>query len=232
MVIYEKIYKTHGLSKTQVSIINIVGLNKTVLEIGPSTGYMTRAFLKNNCTVDVIENNKSVFLKLPKGIRNSHNFSVEDEKINKLLSKDYDFIILADVLEHLINPEKVLKMLYSISLKKSKLIVSLPNVASWVMRKQLFFKGDFEYTESGILDKTHLHFYTVNSLPRFLLKNGWETKKLEGTIIRLPYEGLVNKLPIINLLFRKLIYNMIVKKFPNLSYYHFFVVAKKNENRN
>lgn len=227
MVIYEKIYKNYGLSKTQQEIINTVGLNKTILEIGSSSGYMTKLFLKNNCVVDVIENDKSSFLKLPKKVRKSFNYSIEDEKINELLSKDYEFIILADVLEHLINPEGVLRVMHKLVSKKCKLIVSLPNVASWVMRKQLFLNGDFEYTESGILDKTHLHFYTVNSLQKVLLKNGWKVKKTDGTITRLPYEGLINKLPIIGLFFKKFIYNKIVQKFPNLSYYHFFVVAEK-----
>jgi len=94
------------------------------------------------------------------------------------------------------------------------------------MRKQLFFKGDFEYQESGILDKTHLHFYTVNTLPKLLSNNNWIVEKVIGTITRLPFEESINKVPIFNWLF-KMIYPKLVEKYRNLSYYHFLVEAVK-----
>lgn len=227
MVIYEQIFKQHGFSETQQQIIDLVGKNKTVLEIGASAGYMTRSFLGNNCTIDVVEIDKNALSKLPKEVRKKINHSIEDQAIKKILSHDYDFIIMADVLEHLINPKQALKVLNEVASKNCCLIVSLPNIASWVMRKQLFFKGDFEYQESGILDKTHLHFYTVNTLPKFLEEFGWKVESIIGSIIRLPFEGFVNKVPIISWIFKKLFYQKIAQKYPNLTYYHFFVTAFK-----
>lgn len=227
MVIYEKIYKKHGLSKTQQEIVDLVGFNKTVLEIGSSSGYMTNFFLKNNCDVDIIEANKNVFSKLPKGIRKALNYSIEDDSVYKHLDKNYNFIILADVLEHLVNPDKTLKMLKQVASNKTQLIISMPNIASWSMRKQLFFNGDFEYTNSGILDKTHLHFYTPNTLPKLLINNDWIVQSIKGTITRLPFEGVLSKLPIIGLVFKMFFYKKIVLKFPNLAYSHFYVTALK-----
>lgn len=219
MVIYEKIFKQHGLSKTQQEIIKITGSNKIILEVGSSTGYMTKFFLENSCVVDVVETNKEAFAKLPGKVRRILNYSIEDSKIKNLLAKDYDFIIMADVLEHLVDPPQTLRMLYQIASKKCQLIISLPNIASWPMRKQLFFKGDFEYQDSGVLDRTHLHFFTVNTLPKLLSENGWEVRKLVGTIIRVPFESIVSKIP--------LLHTYLVNKFKNLSYYHFLVVAFK-----
>ena len=228
MSIYGQIFKKHGLSTTQQEIIRFIGQNKIILEIGSSTGYMTKLFLNNGCTLDVVESSKEAIIKLPEKVRKALNYSIEDISI-KSLSKDYDYIILADVLEHLIFPEKALKLIYKIASKKTRLIISLPNVASWVMRKQLFFKGDFEYQESGILDKTHLHFYTVNTLPKLLSENGWKVEKITGTIIRLPFEESINKIPIINWLFRIFLYKNLAEKYKNLSYYHFLTIAVKNE---
>lgn len=228
MVIYEEIFKKNGLSKTQQEIIDLVGFKKTILEIGPSAGYMTKFFLKNHCIVDVVETNNNAVLKLPTGIRKTLNVSIEDNKIISLLSRNYDFIILADVLEHLINPEKTLGIIFKVADKKTKLIISMPNIASWLMRKQLFFNGNFEYQESGILDKTHLHFYTLNTLPKLLLETGWRVEKTKGTITRIPYEGLIRRLPILGFIFKKFFYQKIVEKFPNLTYYHFYIVAYKN----
>ncbi len=226
MIVYEEIFKKYGLSSTQQEILRLVGKNKTILEIGSSSGYMTRAFLNNACIVDVVEFDQKAVLKLPKKVRRILNVSIEDDRIFKSLEK-FDFIIMADVLEHLVNPESVLKRLHEVSSANTKLLISLPNIASWPMRKQLFFKGDFQYQESGLLDRTHLHFYTVNTLPRMLSKNGWKVLEITGTITRLPLEGLIGKFPLFGWFFKKNIYHRVVNKYKNLSYYHFLVVASK-----
>lgn len=219
MSVYEKIYKKFDFSATQLEIIKITGQSKTILEIGPSTGYMTKVFLRNACIVDVVENDKEAFSRLPKGIRQSFRGSVEDEAVLNKIGGDYDFIIMADVLEHLVNPENFLKKLHKKISGNVTLLISAPNIANWVMRKQLFFKGDFEYQESGLLDKTHLHFYTVNTLPKILLENGWKVLEIIGTITRIPLESFIGKIPF----FRQ----FLVKKYKNLSYYHFLIVAHK-----
>ncbi len=226
MNVYEEIFKKYGLSPTQQKILEIVGQKKTILEIGSSTGYMTRAFLENGCIVDVVETDPEAVVKLPKAVRKIIHSSIEDSSVYSKLGS-YDFIIMADVLEHLVSPEKVLKELSKVALDGTTLLVSLPNVASWVTRKQLFFKGDFEYQESGILDRTHLHFYTVNSLPKVIERNGWKVINAIGTITRLPFEGLINEIPIVRWIFKKSIYALIVHKYRNLAYYHFLVIATK-----
>lgn len=218
MIVYEELFKKNSFSSTQREILKIVGENKVVLEIGPSTGYMTKAFMDNGCTVDVVEINKEAVAKIPKSARKIINMSIEDVSVDSL-SGSYDFIILADVLEHLVNPSEVLKNLLKIATTETKLLISVPNIASWVMRKKLFFKGDFKYQESGLLDKTHLHFYTVNTLPAFLDENSWKTEKVICTITRIPLEGSTGRIP--------MLYPWLVKKFKNLAYEHFLVIASK-----
>ncbi|OGE64646.1 hypothetical protein A3I48_00600 [Candidatus Daviesbacteria bacterium RIFCSPLOWO2_02_FULL_36_7] len=219
MIVYEEIFKKSGLSPTQQEILKIVGEGKTILEIGSSTGYMTKAFLSNKCIVDVIETDKQAVAKLPKEVRKKFAQSIEDSNICRLLNKDYDYIIMADVLEHLVTPGEVLKRLLKVSSSKTKLLVSLPNVACWMMRKQLFFNGDFQYQDSGLLDRTHLHFYTVKTLPKVLTENGWKVEQVKGTITRLPFERLIKKVP--------LLYSFLVSKYKNLAYYHFLTISSK-----
>ena len=226
MNIYEKIFKKHGLSKTQQEIINIVGRQKSVLEIGSSTGYMSKAFLENGCQVDVVETNWQAVKKIPASVRKIFNQSIEDPTLYHKLGK-YEFIVMADVLEHLVDPGQVLRGLLKVASANTKLLLSLPNIACWAMRKQLFFKGEFEYQDSGLLDKTHLHFYTVQTLPKILSQSGWQVEDLRGTITRLPLEGLISKIPIFGWFFKKVLYPKLVEKFKNLSYYHFLVVTSK-----
>lgn len=228
MIVYDYIYKKHGLSLTQQEILKCVGKEKIVLEIGSSTGYMTKAFLENLCIVDVVENNREAVKKIPKGVRKKFEQNIEDNKMINSLAKDYDFIILADVLEHLVDPEKTLKNLSKIANNKTSLLISLPNIASWIIRKQLFFKGDFEYQKEGPLDKTHLHFYTVNTLPKLLSENSWKVEKIVGTITRLPFEESLSRLPLIGLILKKIIFSKLAEKYKNLSYYHFLTIATKN----
>lgn len=226
MNVYEEIFKRYGLSLTQQKILETVGGKKTVLEIGSSTGYMTKGFLENGCIVDVVESDKEAIAKLPKRVRKVIHSSIEDHNIYPKLGS-YDFIVVADVLEHLVSPESVLRKLARISTAQTKLVISLPNVASWIMRKQLFFKGDFEYQDSGILDKTHLHFYTVNTLPKIVEANGWKIINITGTIIRLPFEGLISRIPLLGWIFKKTLYQWLVNKYKNLAYYHFLTIASK-----
>lgn len=226
MIIYEQIFKKYGLSPTQQEILKIVGRERKVLEIGSSTGYMTRAFLENGCIVDAVESDQKAAAKLPKGIKKIFISSIEDDRVYDKLGR-YDFIVMADVLEHLVNPDQVLKKLAKQSAIGTKLLISVPNVASWPMRKQLFFKGDFEYQESGLLDKTHLHFYTVNTLPKLLSENGWKVDSVTGSITRLPFEGLIGSIPVVGWIFQQTMYQKLVSKYKNLGYYHFLVIASK-----
>jgi len=227
MNVYEETFKKFGFSLTQQEILRLVGEGKAVLEIGASAGYMSRAFLKAGCILDVVERDQKASEKLPKGIRKIFNESIENKTVFTKLGK-YDFIIMADVLEHLVNPCEVLQKLLKTASANTVLLISLPNVACWAMRKQLFFNGDFTYQDSGLLDKTHLHFYTVNSLPEILTKNGWKAQEIKGTITRLPFEGLI-KIPVFGFIFKKVFYQRLVNAFKNLSYYHFLVAAIPNE---
>ncbi len=220
MSIYEEIYNQTGFSKSQQEIIKLVGHDQTVLELGPAAGYMTKAFLNKNCTVDVVEIDQNSLRKIPKKVRLALGGSIEDPSILKKLNSDYNFIIMADVLEHLVYPSQTLRALRQVAGGQTKLIISMPNIASWPMRKQLFFKGDFAYQESGLLDKTHLHFYTVETLPKLLEENGWNVLELVGTITSLPYQRFLRKLPSLH--------KKINEMFKNLSYYHFVVVAQKS----
>lgn len=227
MIIYEKLYKRYGLSASQQKILDLVGRNKVVLEIGPSTGYVTEAFLENGCIVDVVEVDKKASEKITKRARKILNYSIEDEKVYKILIFDYDYIVLADVLEHLIDPLEVLKKLFSFADDNTKLIISIPNIASWIIRKQLFFKGDFEYQESGPLDKTHLHFYTTKTLPKVLEETGWKIEGMLGTITRLPFDGSISRLPLVGWLYEKFIRIKLVRIYKNLSFEHFLIIAYK-----
>lgn len=79
--------------------------------------------------------------------------------LNELQYQQYDCILLLDILEHLHNPFTFLQEIANKLNTSGLLLISVPNIAHWSIRLSLFF-GFFEYTNRGILDKTHYHFFT------------------------------------------------------------------------
>lgn len=79
----------------------------------------------------------------------------------------FDYIIYADVLEHLRDPQGAYSYLNTFLQDEGVVVVSLPNVANIIIRLMLLF-GRFEYMHRGILDRTHLRFFTLRTALRML----------------------------------------------------------------
>jgi len=84
----------------------------------------------------------------------------------------FDLIVLSHVLEHLLNPGRVLQDAQRVLVPNGVVAVALPNVLNWRYRRQ-FVLGRFEYEEGGIMDNTHVRFYTYESGKRLLEANGF-----------------------------------------------------------
>src|SRR5262249_26316275 len=96
------------------------------------------------------------------------------EQIELLLSgRRFDWIVASDVLEHLSYPWDALRFYRRVLKSNGQLIVSLPNVALWDNRLRLLF-GQFNYRDSGVMDRTHLRFFTVRTARELLKDSGFE----------------------------------------------------------
>ena len=98
---------------------------------------------------------------------------------------EFDYILLADILEHIRNPEEILEKCQTHLKNNGKLIVAVPNIANWTIRLGLLF-GLFNYTPRGILDKSHIHFYTLNSIKQLIRKCSYRISEVDSTPIPLP----------------------------------------------
>lgn len=99
---------------------------------------------------------------------------------------DYDVIIAADVLEHLTDPWETLRALRQLLAPKGKIIASVPNVRYWKLIWDLLFRGEFRYVDAGILDRTHLRFFTRSSLGRLFTDSGYLVEYLAPKPIQRP----------------------------------------------
>jgi 2-polyprenyl-3-methyl-5-hydroxy-6-metoxy-1,4-benzoquinol methylase len=95
-------------------------------------------------------------------------------------SEYFDYIILADVVEHLIDPWRVIKMLSTFLSKEGFLIVSVPNIGHWRILKDLIFFDKWEYQKEGILDKAHLRFFTKKSMVEMMREAGFEIESIKA----------------------------------------------------
>ncbi len=83
----------------------------------------------------------------------------------------FDTIVCADVLEHLVHPDKTIGVLRCMLLVEGRIIISLPNIAHWSRRFGLL-GGDWTTTERGLLDRTHVHFYTRRTAGELVRRAG------------------------------------------------------------
>lgn len=88
----------------------------------------------------------------------------------------YDLLILADVLEHLADPWAVLRLLHARSAPGCRLLLSVPNVRHYKVSLPLLFRGEFRYEDDGIMDRTHLHFFTRGSIEETVRDCGWRVR--------------------------------------------------------
>ena len=111
--------------------------------------------------------------------------AIADLESIKRLPKGYGAVLAADTLEHLNNPETMLRLIREALPPGGLLILSVPNVANLHVRLGLLF-GNFDYRDRGILDRTHRYFFTARSLREMVEKAGFAVEKKAVSTIPLP----------------------------------------------
>ncbi|HEX3580942.1 MAG TPA: class I SAM-dependent methyltransferase [Thermoanaerobaculia bacterium] len=101
-----------------------------------------------------------------------------------------DAIVLGDVLEHLRDPASLLRLVHDSLGGKGRAFISVPNIANVTVRLGLLF-GVFEYRDRGILDNTHLRFYTMRTIKRQIEEAGFRILAVRGSSV--PVRLIVGK---------------------------------------
>ena len=132
-----------------------------ILDVGCAEGYLGKILQKKGHVVTGIESDPASAEKACTHYDVFHRADIETFAFP--YRRVFDYILFADVLEHLRDPAAVLSRSLPALKDSGKIIVSAPNVANWIVRLGLLF-GHFDPAERGILDRTHLHFFTLRTL--------------------------------------------------------------------
>ncbi len=92
----------------------------------------------------------------------------------------FDVIVLNDVLEHVIHPEELLRRIRPLLAAGGVVVASIPNVRHFFNVVALAVHGRWDYTDEGILDRTHLRFFTRSSMKRMFQENGYRVDRMVG----------------------------------------------------
>ena len=156
--------------------------NSLVLDFGCATGFIGEYLIKNKkCRVFGIEEGKEEAEIASKKLNGVIFSNIDDKnvfnKIRKLNTGKFDVILAMSLVEHLKDLKSFFNLVERLLKKDGYLIITVPNIAHWSMRLKLL-QGNFDYTKYGILDETHLHFFTIKTLKNLLENNDFEMGNL------------------------------------------------------
>jgi 2-polyprenyl-3-methyl-5-hydroxy-6-metoxy-1,4-benzoquinol methylase len=164
-------------------IIELTGKNKHVLEVGTSTGYVTKILRERGNSVIGIEIDKDAAKMARQYCKSIIVGDVEELDFDAYIEPaSMDVILLADVLEHLRWPGRILDKAKKYLKPNGYLVVSLPNVSHGDLILNLL-NGDFRYTSQGLLDETHLRFFGRRNIGDIFNRGGYEIKDIHITRI-------------------------------------------------
>lgn len=146
-------------------ILNWITPNSRVLEFGPAFGYVTR-YLKEvlNCSVVGVELNPDMAIEAGKYSEKMIIANLDDDQWDIEIEGRFDYILFMDVLEHLKKPQKVLMKAVKFG---GCVLTSIPNIGHSSIFLSLLDR-EFEYKQLGLLDDTHIHFFTRKSIERMM----------------------------------------------------------------
>lgn len=185
-----------GKDDPKERIIEQISPKSRVLDVGCGVGAFGK-WLKTNlgCYVAGADGHPVAVKTAAKNLDSVELLDLDDlVKAKSFFKKQkFDFITFIDVLEHCHHPKELLELAAAALSDGGKIIVSLPNVAHLSVRMKLL-KGNFDYTETGLLDRTHVHFYTKKTSAELLRSAGLTIEKTFNTSPQTGWKSLLSKI--------------------------------------
>lgn len=158
--------------------LQMTGRDHRVLEVGCSVGHVTEHLVAAGNTVVGVEIDREAAAAAERFAERVHVLDLDVTPVSQVERERFDVIILGDVLEHLRDPDAALADVLTLLAPGGRVIVSVPNVAHIDVRLMLL-EGRWDYQGTGLLDATHLRWFTKTSLRAMLANAGLVARRLE-----------------------------------------------------
>lgn len=110
------------------------------------------------------------------------------------LKGSFDYIVFSDSLEHMIDSDLVIRKAKELLTPDGQILMAMPNVRNFRVTLPLLFNDEWRYTDEGLLDRTHMRFFTCKSITRLLHEHGLEVMNLQYDLPSKSKVGLLNLL--------------------------------------
>ena len=145
-------------------MVELIGGTKRVLDVGCATGYLAEALSARGCTVSGVEFDAEAAEQARPHLERLVVGDIETMDLSEVFGEDrFDVIVFGDVLEHLRDPLSALRRAKALLTERGSVVASIPNIAHGSVRLALV-AGRFDYQELGLLDSTHVRFFTRSSI--------------------------------------------------------------------
>lgn len=156
-------------------ILKMIAHGSRVLEIGAGPGSITGPLVEElGCQVTALENDPESIRLLRKITSSVHELDLNDSTWARVIRDAegrFDYIVAADVLEHLVDPVRVMAEMKSLLMPAGSIILSLPHVAHAAIQACLW-NDDFQYQDTGLLDRTHIRFFGIKNMQSLACAHG------------------------------------------------------------
>jgi len=164
-----------GYSSSHTYALDAVPPGSKVLDIGAGPGGLARELRNKGCDVTVVDQHAPAVPVIDVKV-----ITQDLEDPLKFDARQYEYLLMLDVIEHLRNPERFLEELRKqFEHDPKKVILTTPNVA-FVVQRLMLLAGQFNYGKAGILDSTHTRLFTFRSLRHLLRDAGFKIKAVRG----------------------------------------------------
>jgi len=169
---YHTNFDVENENNSHAAMLRMVGFNKRVLEAGCASGHVSEKLSAQGCTVVGIEIDASVVEPAKQWLERVIVGNFDDASLwQELKGELFDAILFGDVLEHLKDPLTTLRESLRFLKPSGTVVISVPNIAHADVKIALI-KGKFPYSDDGLLDRTHLTFFTKESLLKLVKDAG------------------------------------------------------------
>ena len=180
---YDQIVDPHRPNNAHAHALALIGFNRRVLELGAAAGHVTRVLVEQRCSVTAIEFEPEAAADLGGLADRVICGDLNDPAVFDELTAEYDVVLAGDVLEHLVRPHDVLCRAVRLLRPGGHVVISLPHVGHVDVRLALL-RGEWKYRPWGLLDATHVRFFTLPTIKEMLADAGLTMTELRR--VRMP----------------------------------------------